>query len=59
MLAVTKVTKNDEIKARKATCVATCLFSGANAEIAPIIIPTLPGLEKLQIAKVAMADDLA
>lgn len=58
MLAVTKVTKHAEIKARTASFVTSGLRSGARAEIPPIMIPTEAGLAKLQMAKVAIAEDL-
>jgi hypothetical protein len=58
MLAVANVTRHAEIKALTATFVTSDLLSGANEEIAPIIIPTDAGFAKLQMANVAMAEDL-
>jgi hypothetical protein len=58
MLAVIKVTKQAASKARIATLVIAGRLSGARAERPPIIIPIEPGFAKLQMANVAIADDL-
>lgn len=50
MLAVTKVTKQPESKALKATLTTEDLRCGETAEIAPIKIPTELKLAKLQMA---------
>lgn len=50
VLAVSRDTKQPEMKALSATFVKTDLFSGAKALKAPTAIPKELGFEKLQIA---------
>lgn len=57
MLAVIKVTKHPDSRARKATLVIDDLRFGARALNPPIIIPIEVGLANPQIAKVAIADE--
>lgn len=58
MLAVQRETKHDEAKLLNATFVIAGFFSGHKAVRQPIIIPIDPGFAKLQIANVAIAEDL-
>lgn len=57
MLAVTRVTKQADKKARNATFAIDGLLSGARAESPPTKIPIEDGFAKLQIANVAIAAD--
>lgn len=59
ILAVQSDTKKLEINALSVTFVIAVLLSGANDDNAPIIIPIEAGFVKLQIANVAIAEDLS